>query len=47
MITYATRIGDLEANEHLGLWYNYDVAFRKLRAIKQDLPWQRIVTEIL
>ena len=47
MITYAARIGDLEASEPTGVWYEYDVAFRKLKAIKQDLPWQRIVTEIL
>jgi len=47
MITYAARIGDLAASEPTGVWYEYDVAFRKLRAIKQDLPWQRIVTELL
>ena len=47
MITYAARIGDLEASEAPGVWYQYDVAFRKLRAMKPDLPWQRILVDIL
>ena len=47
VVTYASRIGDLELSEPHGIWYQYDVAFRKLKALKTDLPWQTIVVEIL
>ena len=47
LFTYIARIGELEAVDHSMVWLEYDMAFRRLKAIKQDLPWQKTVMEIL
>ena len=47
LFTYIARIGELEATDGNLVWYDYDIAFRKLRAMKQDLPWQKTVMELL
>ena len=47
LFTYIARIGELEAADHPLVWFEYDIAFRRLKAMKQDLPWQRTVMEIL
>ena len=47
LFTYIARIGELEASDYSLVWFDYDIAFRRLRAIKQDLPWQKTVMEIL